>query len=562
MRPFDARLLRLAPRARAPLFVLALLGLVGGLAAIAQAFAVAGLVLAVVRNGDIPAAATFALGAFAVRGLAAAATEVVAARAGSIVSGDLRAALLASLLARPADERPDASQALMYATQGATSVEPYVARYLPTLINAAVLPAAAVVAMFSQDWITGLIPIFTLPLLPLFAALIGANTADATAKRMRTLAGLSGHFLDVMRGLPALVSYGRAQRQARVINQVSHDHRRATVETLKLAFMSSAALELLATLSVAIVAVWTGIALANGTMELHIALPLILLAPEAYWPVRRVGAEFHNAAEGAKSLATIADEIEKGGGTATATAQTPAEAPTVQTDGAASRSVTAGHASRALDDGSDDAVVIDDLTYAYAEGLPVVVDHVNARFGRGLSAITGPSGVGKTTLLELIAGIRRPVSGSVSAPRAHLVTQRPFLAAGTLRDNLTLGTTLASGSGSGSDEVLMAALGDVGLGEFVAGLPSGLDTVIGDDGFGLSAGQRARVALARALLSDPADRPIVLLDEPTAHLDPQAEQVVHEAIQRLARERIVIAVTHRDGLARLADNRVDLGAIR
>lgn len=538
MRPFDARLLRLAPRARGPLSVLVVLGLVGGLAAIAQAFAVAGLVLAVVRDGDIPAAATFALAAFAVRGLAAGATEVVAAKAGAIVSCDLRDGLLASVLARPAEQRPDAARTLMYATQGATAVEPYVARYLPTLVNAAVLPAAAVIAMFTQDWVTALIPVLTLPLLPLFAALIGATTADATATRLRTLAALSGHFLDVMRGLPALVSYGRAQRQARVINRVSHDHRRATVETLKLAFMSSAALELLATLSVAIVAVWTGIALANGSMELHIALPLILLAPEAYWPVRRVGAEFHNAADGAEALDAIANEIER---PATGEQGPPA----------------------AQTSGGDDTgpVVLENVTYSYGEGLPVVVDDVSARFERGLTVITGPSGVGKTTLLHLVAGIRAPGGGRIAAPEAHLVTQRPFLSAGTLRDNLGLGSanTVITRPSDTGDEQMTAALAQVGLSEFVASLPDGLDTVIGDDGFGLSAGQRSRVALARALLSD---RPLVLLDEPTAHLDPEAEQIVHGAITRLARERIVVVVSHREGLARLADHRLDLGVLR
>ena len=524
MRPFDARLLKLVPRARRPLVALAALGLIGGLAAIAQAFAVAGLVLAVVRGGDIPAAGLFALAAFGVRGLAASATEIVAAKAGAIVSCDLRDLLLASLLARPAEARPDASQALMYATQGATAVEPYVARYLPTLVNAAILPAAAVVAMFTQDWVTALIPILTLPLLPLFAALIGATTADATATRLRTLAALSGHFLDVMRGLPALVSYGRAERQARVINQVSHNHRRATVETLKLAFMSSAALELLATLSVAIVAVWTGIALANGSMELHIALPLILLAPEAYWPIRRVGAEFHNAADGAESLAAIADELDRG--------RDFTEAPETE----AARSAASG-------------VRLGGVSYSYGENLPVVVDDLSARCGPGLSVITGPSGAGKTTLLELIAGLRRPTSGTVEAPPAHLVTQRPFLAAGTLRDNLILGGSRVS------DERLAEVLSEVGLGELLASLPQGLDTVIGDDGFGLSAGQRSRVALARAVLSD---QPLLLLDEPTAHLDPQSEQVVHDVIERLARERVVIAVSHRDGLVRLADDRLDL----
>ncbi len=548
MRPFDARLLRLVPQVKGPFAVLVALGLVNGLAAIAQAFGVAWLVLAVVRQGDLAAAAVFALVAFAVRGLSAAVTEVIAARAGAIVSGTLRDSLLDSLLARPADDRPDAAAALAYATQGATSVEPYVARYLPTLINAAVLPAAAVVAMFTQDWVTGLIPIFTLPLLPLFAALIGATTADATAKRRHALAALSGHFLDVMRGLPALVSYGRAHRQARVIHRVSHDHRRATVDTLKLAFMSSAALELLATLSVAIVAVWTGIALANGSMQLHIALPLILLAPEAYWPIRRVGAEFHNAADGAEALDGIAKEIERGAASPAAAASgAPAGGASPASPDAISATASVGDTEPAP------TVAVTGLTYRYGEGLPVVIEGMSTHFPPGLTVVTGPSGSGKTTLLELLAGIRRPSAGAIEAPAAHLVTQRPFLAAGTLRENLGFGAAAAT------DADMHTALETVGLASFVAALPAGLETPLGDDGFGLSAGQRARVALARAMLSD---RRFVLLDEPTAHLDPQAEQTVHHAIQGLARHRTVVAVSHRDGLVALADHRVDLGVLR
>ena len=314
--------------------------------------------------------------------------------------------------------------------------------------------------------------------------------------------------------------------------------------------LALAALELLATLSVAIVAVWTGIALANGSMELHIALPLILLAPEAYWPVRRVGAEFHNAADGAESLAAIGDVIEgdasddiSDGTSADLSDGTSADLSDGTSDGIEQDTA----ASRVAAEG--ETVTVDNLSYRYGEGLPVVVDHVSARFGRGLTVVTGPSGAGKTTLLELIAGLRRPTSGSVSAPRAHLVTQRPFLSAGSLRDNLTLG-------GSGADDGrLIEALSDVGLGELLASLPRGLDTVIGDDGFGLSAGQRSRVALARALLSE---QPMLLLDEPTAHLDPEAEAVVHDVIESLARERIVIAVSHRAGLVRLADDRFDL----
>ena len=539
MRPFDPRLWRLAPQARGPLLVLVFLGLVSGLAAIAQALTTAWLVLAVITDrgyvlGD--AAIGVAL-AFAARGLAAWGTELVAAKAGSIVSGQLRDRFLASLVARPADERPDPAGALMYATQGATAVEPYVARYLPTLVNAVILPPAAIITMFVLDPVTALIPVLTLPLLPLFAALIGASTRDATAKRMGALARLSGHFLDVMRGLPALVSYGRAYRQASVISKVSHDNRRATLDTLKIAFMTTAALELLASLSVAIVAVWTGLALVRGDMMLWVALPLIQLAPEAYWPVRRVGAEFHNAADGVKALDELAGEIERG--------EAAAEA---FRDGRSSTLAQAGEGAAAHE------VRVENLGYRYGDSLPDVLDGLTARFPVGLTVLTGPSGAGKTTLLELIAGVRRPTSGQVLAGPVHLVTQRPFLTAGTLRDNLALGARPGT-----TDEDMLAALRTLGLAEFVNSLPGGLDARVGDDGFGLSAGQRARIAIARALLTD---RPVVCLDEPTAHLDPDAEQATHAAVRELAATRPVIAVSHRSGLVALADHRLELGVLQ
>ncbi|MBO3130215.1 thiol reductant ABC exporter subunit CydD [Dermatophilus congolensis] len=522
MRPLDPRLLRLAPAVRGPILGLILLGLINGLAAIAQALTVAGLILAVVRDhnswSDIGTASLWVALAFATRGLATGATELLAAHAGSTASTHLRDRLLATLLTQPADDRPDPATALLHSTNGVTAIEPYVARYLPSLVNATILPVATIAAMLWLDWQTALIPILTLPLLPLFAALIGAATAEATNARLTTLSRLSGHFLDVMRGLPTLVTYGRAHRQADVISTVSHNNRRATIATLKIAFLSSAALELLATLSVAIVAVWTGIALADGRMELAIALPLIQLAPEAYWPIRRVGTEFHNAADGAKALETIAHLIDN-------TTNTP----TTNTS-------TAAHT--------------DALTYRYAPHLPTVVSNITATFPTGLTVITGPSGAGKTTLLELLAGLRRPTSGTVTAPPAHLVTQRPFLINASLRDNLLLGTPPTT-----TDNELHTALHTVGLADLLSSLPCGLDTTIGDDGFGLSAGQRARIALARALLST---APLILLDEPTAHLDATAEKYAHDAIVSLAADRIIVAVTHRDGLVNLAQHTLDI----
>ena len=316
----------------------------------------------------------------------------------------------------------------------------------------------------------------------------------------------------------ALVAYGRGERQVEKIQQVSDRHRVATMRTLRLAFLSSAALELLASISVAIVAVWCGIRLAEGHMPLAPALLAILLAPEAYWPIRRVGQEFHSAADGAEAVNDVT----------TALTEQP----------------SAGPASG----GGRGHVVVRGISYTYPGAATPVIQGFDLHAEPGLTVITGPSGAGKSTLLELLAGQRTPSAGSVRGGAAHLVSQRPFVAAAPVRDNLRLGNTA-------EDPDLWEVLRRVGLDGAVASMPHSLDTMLGDDGFGLSAGQRARLVLARALLS-PA--PVLLLDEPTAHLDAGSSPLVHDLIAELAAQRTVVVVTHRPELLTLADRHVAL----
>jgi ATP-binding cassette subfamily C protein CydD len=520
MRPFDPRLLRTAPAARRPVAVLAVVGVLAGTATIAMAFALAQLVVAVVDGAPLGGPAGWLAGLLVVRAGLAWVAERVAAWAGVEVSAALRERLLGRWLAVPAERRPDPDHGVTLAAQGAASVEPYAARFLPALVAGTVVPVLAVVALVWVDPLSALVVVLTLPLLPLFAALIGRATQDDTDRRWKALTSLAGHFLDVVRGLPTLVGYGRAERQVEVIAEVSQRHRLATMRTLRVAFMSSSALELLASISVAIVAVSVGLRLTHGSMTLQAGLLAILLAPEAYWPIRRVGAEFHNAADGAEAVAAILAELETPG----------VPGPTVAPD--------------------EIGVRLDGVGYTHPGADVPVLTGVDLEAGPGLTVLTGPSGVGKSTLLELAAGVRTPTAGTVHAGRAHLVSQRPFLPAGTLRDALRLGN-------DASDEALWGALRVVGLEGFVAGLPHALATEIGDDGFGLSAGQRSRLALARALLST---APVLLVDEPTAHLDAAATRLVHEVLIGAAERRTVLAVTHRSELAELADHHVALEA--
>jgi ATP-binding cassette, subfamily C, bacterial CydD len=548
MRPFDPRLLTEVPATRRPVLTLGAIGVVLGLVTIGLAFALTSLVVALVEGHDVVTPALWLLVLFTLRALLAATSEQVGTWAGMRVSTVLRESLIGTWLKRDADSRPETGRAQTLAAQGMTSIEPYVARYLPALVSAAFLPFLAIATLAFVDWPSALIVTLTVPLLPVFAALIGHTTQESTQRRWQSLSALSGHFLDVMRGLPTLASYGRAEAQVETIGAVSLRHRLATMRTLRLAFMSSAALELLASLSVALVAVTVGIRLANGSMPLYTGMLAILLAPEAYWPIRRLGAEFHSAADGAEALSDVLSELHP----TTPRPNTPsAPFEAVQRpDSVPNRCPMGVDMSVRVETlvGPETSVVVDGLSYHYPGAATEVLRDLSFDLTVGLTVVTGPSGAGKSTLLELMAGLRKPSTGVVIAPPSHLVTQRPFLAAGTVRENLTLGNDSA-------DDALWDVLRQVGLEGTVRSLAQGMETRLGDDGFGLSAGQRARLTLARAALSK---SPLILLDEPTAHLDVESAAQAHRLIQRLAEHRIVVAVSHRPELLALADQSVSL----
>lgn len=528
MRPFDPALLRALPATRGPVAALSLVGVASGGVAIAGAIALAVTVGRVVSGAPLLPLLWWLVGLLVVRGVLAGVGEYVARWAGQRVSALVRLAVLRRWLSEPVEGRPATEVAVTRATDGVSALEPYVARYLPALVAGVVVPALAVAALLVIDPWSALIVALTLPLLPVFAALIGLHTQDQTQLRWTAMAQLAGHFLDVVRGLPTLVAYGRARAQVAVVREVGERHRIATVRTLRTAFLSTAALELLATISVAMVAVAVGLRLAYGAMDLTAGLTAILLAPEAYWPVRRVGMEFHNAADGAATLAMLGEEGEIG----TPTAATPYAV-----------------VDDRLDASSPSWVGLGGVSYAHPGRARTLEDvHLHTLAAPGLTALTGPSGAGKTTVLELLAGLRTPTAGRLAAPAAHLAAQRPVILPGSVRDNLLL--VDGELDGHQDDARIVDALDRVGLWTALRER-EGLETVLGDDGFGLSSGQRARLALARAHLSP---GPLLLLDEPTANVASASVPTLHEVILDLARHRRVIVVTHDPGLDALADD--------
>ncbi|WNI23637.1 thiol reductant ABC exporter subunit CydD [Streptomyces sp. ITFR-16] len=541
MKPIDPRLLRHARATRLFLVAVVVLGLAGAALVIAQAMLVAEVVVGGFEDGltasglrtPLLLLAGVALG----RALVSWLTELAAYRAGAAVKSELRR----RLLDRAAALGPDwlsgqrTGSLVTLATRGIDALDDYFARYLPQLGLAVVVPVAVLARVVTEDWISAAIIVVTLPLIPLFMILIGWATQSRMDRQWLLLSRLSGHFLDVVAGLPTLKVFGRAKAQAESIRTITSQYRRATLRTLRIAFLSSFALELLATLSVALVAVTIGMRLVHGELDLYTGLVVLILAPEAYLPIRQVGAQYHAAAEGIAAAEEIFAVLETEPRTA-GTREVPASL-RLELDG-----VTVRHTGRAEPSLAAASLVVD-------EGETV--------------ALVGPSGVGKSTLLNVVLGFAAPDEGRVSVGGTDLadlsparwreqiawVPQHPHLFAGTIAENVRLARPAAD------DSAVTAALRDAGAYDFVAQLPDRERTHLGEDGAGLSAGQRQRLALARAFL---ADRPLLLLDEPTASLDGETEAGIVEAVRRLAAGRTVLLVVHRPALLAVADRVVTL----
>ncbi|MFA6107180.1 MAG: thiol reductant ABC exporter subunit CydD [Candidatus Latescibacterota bacterium] len=437
-----------------------------------------------------------------------------------------------------ADER--AGELVTTLTEGVDRLEAYLRQYLPQLFLAVLVPLGLLVAVFPLDPLSGLVLLLTAPLIPLFAALIGRGAGQVAARQWQTLGRLSAHFLDLLRGLATLKELGRGQDQATAIARVSDAHRQATLQVLRLALLSALALELVATMGTAVVAVEVGLRLLYGRMEFAPALFVLLLAPELYLPLRQLGAHFHAGTEGLAAADRIFALLE-------------------------TRAVSGGNREPAT---APERIVFDRVSFAYRPGRPVLQE-VCLELRRGQTvALVGPSGSGKTTLAGLLLGFSAPTAGRVLIdgrplteldPRAWRrrvawVPTRPHLFGGTLAANLRLARPEATTAD------LDEAARQAGLQALIESLPEGWETLIGEEGVCLSAGEGQRLALARAFLKE---APVLILDEPSAHLDPQTEEEVRAALVRLRPGRAVLLIAHRlttvqeaDLVVVLADGRV------
>jgi ATP-binding cassette subfamily C protein CydD len=382
------------------------------------------------------------------------------------------------------------------------------------------VPIAVLLTLATADLASAIIVLVTLPLIPIFGILIGYQTRTATERQWRRLSLLGGHFLDMVTGLPTLKVFGRAQAQVRAVREMADRHRVATMATLRIAFLSALVLEVVGTISVALVAVPVGLRLLGGGMTLPIALLVLLLTPEAFAPLRAAGSRFHASMEGLTALDQAFGLLE---GAAPQGGTVVVEPPfTIELRG---------------------------VSVSYERGVALSNVDLMVKDGDRM-ALVGPSGAGKSTLLGVLLGFTAPTSGQVLVNgadlstldmpvwRSHLawVPQRAHLFSGTLAENIALGKPSAS-----LEEIKRAAR--------AAALPHDLSRVLGERGAGMSSGERQRVALARAFLRD---APLLLLDEPTARLDMASEKAVVEATLRLAENRTAILVAHRPALLTVA----------
>jgi len=515
---------------------LVFLAVVSGVFAIGQGYLIATIVDQVFIQGEglqlLWALFWLLLAVFIGRGIISFLTTKIGVRLASIVKVSLRRRLIYKLAEASPNRlfRYKTGQIISVLTDGIDNIDAYYSKYLPQLLQAAIIPPMILLAVFMHNVYSGLIMLITAPLIPVFMNLIG-NMADNKARQQfDSLMTFSGHFLDILQGLTTLKIFGNSKRQRQNIVKMSDNFRDTTMEVLKVAFLSALMLEILATISTAMIAVEVGLRLVYSQLTFKTAFFVLLLAPELYLPLKNLGSSFHsgkNSIAAAKQVWQILDEpvseIKWGDKSFTEFVDEKIYYP---------------------------KIYVENVSFSYYDNRPILRDINFEIQSRQRVAIVGKSGSGKTTLLKILLGILPASDGRImvngiplseynqDAWISHVayVSQEPYLFAGTIADNIAIGRSEAS-----FEEIGQAAkLAGVNL--FIEELADGYNTIVGEGGRGLSGGEKQRVALARAFLKQAS---IVVLDEPTAGLDLETEHVLKAALHTLSENATVITVAHR-----------------
>lgn len=516
------------------------LGLASGLLLIVQASLLAHVADGAIFAG-VPLAAlwpAFAgmLGILLVRAVLAYAVERFAFASASVVKLTVRDRLMRQLQALGLvwQRGTQTGDLVNTVTDGVESLEAYYGRYLPQTALAALIPLAILAVILPIDWLSGVILLVTAPLIPVFMIFIGKGAETLNQRQWRRMGRLSGHFLDALQGLTTLKVFNLGRREARLIERLSEEYRVSTMKVLRLAFVSSLVLEFLATVSIALVAVLIGFRLLWGELDFEAGFLVLLLAPEFYLPLRNMGGVYHARMEAIGAAERIVELL---------------ETPTVSWPGTRRDVLVAGEVPR---------VALHDLHYAYPAGDTALAGiDLTLEPGETL-AVVGPSGAGKSTLALLLLGLLKADRGTLTINDVPLeaqdidcwrealawVPQQPRLFFGTLRDNLCLGRADAD------DAMLWRALEQAQASDFVAALPLGLDTELGERGMRLSGGEAQRLAIARALVKG---APVVVADEISAHLDADNERALVAALRALGDGRSLVIIAHRLATVRHAD---------
>ena len=545
MKPFDPRLLRYSRSSRGFIFTLVLIAVLGAVATIGQALLLVDLICKFFQQKRTFSSLAHEVAALSVVFIARAVLAYINDRLGARASSKMRNELRSEVMQKSLSNGGSDTQSLgtaglaVLVTKGINNLDGYFAKFLPQLFIAVVVPVSVGVTIAFRDWKSGAIILFTLPLIPIFGILIGRFTASATEKKWKTLGLLGGYFLDLLSGLTTLKVYGREKLQSQKLREVGEKYRKETMQVLRVSFLTSLALELVATLSVALLAVTIGLRLVNGSIPLSVGLFVLVLAPEVYWPIRQVSAYFHSATDGLaafEQLFTILEKPESNGEVLI---------------------------------NSFSLISWSDLKVTFPGRSDLLIPRGTIESGR-IHALIGASGSGKSTLASILLGFISPTVGEVSITTESGIYSLQDLDIKAWRELISwqpqepkfpigsVAEILRHASPNASEKELIASLREVDL--MVGDLPDGLDTSLGTVRQKLSIGQMRKIALARALLKESA---LVILDEPTASVDDISEETIARVLQeRAASGTTILLISHREFLIGASASVTLLGAQR